>query len=239
MTVHDLVGQAPRRNAQLLAAVRFCGDNELDKASLLKTEQELDSGLMLGPWEASSVPSWVTVISRRFPIWEHHGEQSERKCRNIDEMSESLLNSTVEDFETYIPHGIEHILALVRVLQQVFSTEVKMAGYTADFKAAYRQIAVCPQQHRFQGIAWWDCKRGQVVVGVLTALAFGSRRSPANWGRLVSMLMTIARHHLALLVLDYVGDVNSVEPHFCAESSRAAWIAWLDAGPTEVFTSCC
>ena len=80
-------------------------------------------------------------------------------------MSESGLNSTVEDFETYIPRGIEHILALVRSLQHLFPFH-KFLGYTADFKAAYRQIAVAPDQFKLQGIAWWDCKQNKVMVGV-------------------------------------------------------------------------
>ena len=50
--------------------------------SLQKMQQELDDGLMLGPWEASALPEWVAVVSRRFPIWEHHGAQPTRKCRN-------------------------------------------------------------------------------------------------------------------------------------------------------------
>ena len=227
-TIQELLLQAPARDAELLAAVRSSGDPELDKASLLKTQQELDAGLMLGPWEATALPDWVAVVSRRFPIWEHHGAQAQKKCRNIDEMSESGLNSTVEDFETYIPHGIEHILALVRSLQHLFPFHTKFLGYTADFKAAYRQIAVAPDQFKLQGIAWWDCKQNKVMVGVLTALAFGSRRSPANWGRLVTLLMTIAWHHLALLVLDYVDDINSVEPAFSAESGRHAWLELVD-----------
>ena len=59
-------------------------------------------------------------------------------------------------------------------------------------------------------------------------MAFGSRRSPANWGRLVTLLMTIAWHHLALLVLDYVDDINCVEPAFSAESGRHAWLELVD-----------
>lgn len=228
MSVQEQLQQAPQRNQRLLASVRSSGDLELDRASLQKTQQELDDGLMLGPWEASALPEWVAVVSRRFPIWEHHGAQPTRKCRNIDDMSESLLNNTVEDFETYIPHGIEHVLALVRCLREIFPAATDLAGYTADFKAAYRQIAISPAQHKFQGIASWDCKKNQVMVGVLTALAFGSRRSPTNWGRLVSLLMTIAWRHLSLLLLDYVDDTNGVEPAFCADSGRQAWLDLME-----------
>ena len=120
------------------------------------------------------------------------------------------------------------ILALVRLLRHSFGASIELAGFTADFKAAYRQIALCPSQYKFQGVAWWDCARQEVMVGLLTALAFGSRRAPANWGRLVLRLVDIARFHLNLLVLDYVDDVNGVEPAFSAESARKAWIELID-----------
>jgi hypothetical protein len=161
----------------------------------------------------------MRVISRRFPIWERHGS-SARKCRNIDEMSESGINSTVEDFETYVPKGIEHILALLVLLQHIFGHDFEFHGWTADFKHAYRQMGAKPSEYPDLGIAWWDCNLQQVMVGILTALAFGSRRAPANWGRVVLFLMTISWHHFCILALDYVDDVTSIEPVFSAESGR-------------------
>ena len=45
----------------------------LDEASYAKTKQELDAGIMLGLWSAVEFPDFVKVVSKRFPIWEHHG----------------------------------------------------------------------------------------------------------------------------------------------------------------------
>ena len=152
------------------------------------------------------------------------GAKGTKKCRNIDEMSESEINGTVEDYETYIPKGIECILALVAVLWSLFGKDIGLQGWTSDFKAAYRQVAVWPQHYKYCGVAWWDPKLLKVMIGILTALAFGARRAPGNWGRVVVLLMHISWHHLLLLVLDYVDDINSVEPKFSAESGRQAWI---------------
>ena len=154
MTVGDLLASAPGRNQRILASIRTSGDPALDKESLEKTQQELQSGLMLGPWQASELPSSIAVVSRRFPIWEQHGSATQRKCRNIDELSESCVNSTVEDYETYVPHGIEHILGLVRLLRELFGSDVNLAGYTADFKAAYRQVALSPLQRSRPSTRW-------------------------------------------------------------------------------------
>eukprot|EP00435_Cladocopium_sp_Y103_P016649 s3381_g4.t1 len=201
LTVDALLSQAKVRNPQLIASVRSSGDAELDRASLQKAQKELDSKAMLGPWEASNLPSWVAIVSRRFPIWEHHGSAGRWKCRNIDEMSESMVNATAQ-----------------------FGLGVQLEGFSADFSAAYRQVAISPAQYKFHGVVWWDCLRATVMIGVLTAPPFGARRAPANWGRLVLLLMTVAWHHFSLLVLDYVDDVNGVEPHFSAESARQTWM---------------
>ena len=247
MTLQELLFQAKTRNWVLLASVCSSGDVEFDEASLAKTKQELDAGVMLGPWPADWLPDCVAVVSRRFPMWEHHGPQVRRKCRNIDEMSESFLNSTVEDFETRAPRGIEHILALVRVLQHLFGTDVTLCGFTADFKSAYRQVAFSPSQNKFHDVAWWDCRQRKPMVGLLTALAFGSPRAPANWGRLVLLLMTIVWHHLLLLPLDYVDDFNGVEPSFsthtiCSRRTAecsAARLSWkFKASPSGAGQKC-
>ena len=138
-------------------------------------------------------------------------------------MSESNINSTVEDYETYSPKGIEHVMALVVLLRGMFGDDVGLLGWTADFKAAYRQVACNPSEYPDLGIAWWDCCTNSFMVGILSALAFGSRRAVANWGRVILLLMTIGWHHFCLLTLDYVDDVNSIEPSFSAESGRISW----------------
>ena len=107
----ELREMASRRNQELLARVRSSGDNDLDMASLAKTQAEIDSGIMLGPWPRSQLPEDLRIISRRFPIWEYHGAKGERKCRNLDDMSESGLNASVEDYESYSPKGHASVFA--------------------------------------------------------------------------------------------------------------------------------
>ena len=228
LTVEDLRAQAPARTALLLQSVRSSGDADLDEESLKKTQAEIDSGIMLGPWRASRLPKALRVVSRRFPIWENHGASGQRKCRNLDDMSESNINPTVEDYETYVPKGVECILALIVLLRSLFGGDINMLGWTADFKAAYRQVACNPKEYCDLGIAYWDCHANCVMVGTLTALAFGSRRAVVNWGRVIMLLMTIGWHHFCLLILDYVDDVNSIEPAFSAESGRETWVFLIE-----------
>jgi len=196
-TVPALLAAAAVKNQKLLRSITTSGDVELDKASSAKTQAELDSGVMLGPWRTNRLPAWLKVISRRFPIWEQHGQAAEKKCRNIDDLSESGLNGSIEDYETYIPKGIEYIIALVVLIRNIFGVGVSLLGWTADFKGAYRQVAANPKEYQFLGIGWWDWQTREVLVGVLTAMAFGSRRAPANWGRVVTLLCTISWHHLS------------------------------------------
>ena len=222
-SVSDLHAHATAHSAHLLSSMRSSGDLELDAESTRKTHAELDAGTMLGPWPASRLPPWLRTVSRRFPIWENHGSAGARKCRNLDDMSESNVNSTVEDYESYSPKGIEYIMALVVLLRGMFGDSVGLLGWTADFKAAYRQVACNPSEYPDLGVAWWDFQANSVMVGILTALAFGSRRAGPNWGRVILLLMTIGWHHFCLLTLDYVDDVNSIEPAFSAESGRTSW----------------
>ena len=224
----ELLEHAPRANARIISSVGPSGDPELDEYSFMQTQKEIESGTMLGPWPASSPPASIKVVSRRFAHWEHHGLSGKRKCRNLDEFSESGVNDTVDDYETYVPKGIETILALVVLLQRVFGN-IPLEGWTSDFKSAYRQVPADPREYEFLGIAFWDPHARAVFLGILTALAFGARRAPANWGRVVLYIVNIAWYHLYVLVLDYVDDCNSVEPAFSAESGRQAWIRLCNA----------
>ena len=60
MTLQELLFQAKTRNRVLLASVRSSGDVELDEASLAKTKQELDAGVMLGSWPADCQTAWLS-----------------------------------------------------------------------------------------------------------------------------------------------------------------------------------
>ena len=80
ITLADLESRALRRNKLVPESIQSSGDAVLDEASYAKTNQELDAGIMLGPWSAEEIPDFLKVVSRRFPIWEHHGAKGVRKC---------------------------------------------------------------------------------------------------------------------------------------------------------------
>ena len=132
-SVSDLHGQAAARTARLLKSIHSSGDAHLDVESLRRTQAEVDAGIMMGPWPSDHLPSWLRVVSR-CPIWENHGSAGTRKCCNFYDMSDSNVNSTVEDYESYAPKGIEHIMALVGLLRGMFGDNIDLLGWTADFK---------------------------------------------------------------------------------------------------------
>ena len=72
VTLAELESRALRRNKLFLELIQSSGDAVLDEASYAKTKQELNAGIMLGPWSAEEFPDFVRVVSKRFPIWEHH-----------------------------------------------------------------------------------------------------------------------------------------------------------------------
>ena len=73
ITLAELESRALRRNKLILYLIQSSCDAVLDGAGYAKTKQEFDAGIMLGPWSAAELPDFVKVVSRRFPIWEHHG----------------------------------------------------------------------------------------------------------------------------------------------------------------------
>ena len=72
------------------------------------------------------------------------------------------------------------MLALIVILKQLFGHDAQLEGWPSDYNGAYRQVPIGPQQHKYAGIAWVDPHLLRVMVGMLTALAFGARRGPAH-----------------------------------------------------------
>ena len=112
--------------------------------------------------------SFASMYRCGVPTISNYGAQAIKKCRNIDEMSESMLNTTAEDYETYSPKGNTHALPLARLLRHSFGASIELAGFTADFKAAF-----------WQSLTFKACVR-MSWLAYLTALAFGSWRAPAK-----------------------------------------------------------
>lgn len=89
ITVSELKQAASKDGHAMFNSARSSGDDEIDYAVLEKTQEEVQNGWAFGPIELDKLPSHA-VLSRRF------GLKQPGKIRLIDDLSGSLVNSTVQ-----------------------------------------------------------------------------------------------------------------------------------------------
>ena len=93
-----------------------------------------------------------------------------------------------------------------------------MKQRSVDFPHAYKTIAIRPSSSEAAHICFLNPVDNRPYKCRILAQSFGSRRAPANWGRVVSFLQFLARMLLSLAVGAYVDDVFCSESRFLAKS---------------------
>ena len=156
---------------------------------------------------------YSAIISPRFCISEHRGIQ-EPKFRLIDDLTKSNVNKTVGMSEIYCPPGLDSFVALTRL--QHINNDGELKQRSVDFPHAYKTIALHSPSSEVANICFLNPVDDRPYKFRILAQPFGSRRAPANWGRVVTSLQFLARRLLSLVVGAYVDDV------FCSESSFLA-----------------
>ena len=111
--------------------------------------------------------------------------------------------------ETYCPQGIDSFVALTRL--QHMRGAVNQKQWSVDFSHAYKTIALHPSSADADHICFLNPSDNRPCKCRILVQPFGSRRAPANWGRVVTFLQFLARTLLSLVVGAYVDDV------FCSE----------------------
>ena len=144
------------------------------------------------------------ILSPRFCTAEHHGIQ-EPKLRLFGDLAMSNVNKTVQMSGTYVPQGLDSFVALTRTQHINGADDVK--EWSVDFAHAYKTIALPPSSSEVAHIFFLNPVDNRPYKSRILAQPFGSRRSPANWGRVATFLQFLARGLLSLVVGGYVGDV--------------------------------
>ena len=128
--------EAPGRNSKMLAQVGPSGDDELDRQSWAKREQEIATGAVRGPFRVSDVSLSEIAIHPSFAVWERAASGG-WKARNIDNMKASEGNDTVETTEAYTPDDLDRVRAVVRLETEMWTTDA-IAGFKSDYRGAFR-----------------------------------------------------------------------------------------------------
>ena len=174
---------------------------------------EFRKGWLSEPVPVTAFDRSNTVLSPRFCIAEQHGNQ-EPKFRLIDDFSKSRVNDTVHSAETYCPEDLDSFVAIARLQHHHGARNLK--AWSVDFSHAYKTIALHPDSTDAAFICFTNPNDNLPYKSRILVQPFGSRRAPANWGRVVTFIQFAALRLLNLVVGAFVDDV------FCAEGAKIA-----------------
>ena len=153
------------------------------------------------------------VLPPSFCTPEQHGLQ-QPKFRLIGDLSKSLVNSAIQSTETYCPQGIDSFVAMSRL--QVSQGADQLRAWSLDFSHAYKTIALHPGSAEAAIICFINPSDNLPYRSQVLVQPFGSRRAPANWGRVVTFIQFLALELFYLPVGAFVDDV------YCAEDNSIA-----------------
>ena len=120
-------------------------------------------------------------------------------------MAKSLFNGTVESSETYCPQDLVSFVFLTRLQASYGSDQLRARPF--DFAHAYKTIAPHPCSADAAYICFMNSPNNRPYKSRILAQPFGSRRAPANWGRVVTCVQFVALKQLYLAVGSFLYDV--------------------------------
>ena len=184
--------------------------NQIPRAKCWElSRKEYLSGWLSKPTPGSSTDKNELVLPPRFCISEQHGKQP-AKYRIIDDLSRSLVNSTLEVPDTYCPESLDVLAAMARTFAESGSTDLK--AWDVDFSNAYNAIGLHTDSDNAATVCFARPRGNKPFKAKILAQPFGSSRAPENWGRVVTLIQFLAMRLLTLIVAAYVDDIFCCEP---------------------------
>ena len=234
---------ANARSAQRSALTpRKSIDEELDERVWEVTMEEVDSGLLVGPYtdvELGKVlgPRWVPA--RRF------GLRQNDKVRPIDNFSEHLVNQCFGAEEKIAMMGVDQVVSWARAwigaCNDDRSVEVKdntdqvwrcrlhegwrleqwrsLNGRVTDLANAYKQLPVHPADAGVSVIAVQQPSSERVHLYRALSLMFGETGAVYGFLRVSRALATLAARLFNLIVVEFFDDFTQLEPSLTASSA--------------------
>ena len=220
----------------LIGKIRSSGDSNIDEVVWKQTLEEVSHAWMSGPFDETQVTAMLGtdewVCSRRF------GLDQGKKVRNIDDYSESQVNSTitvVEKIELDIvdEHAcllktivdavakngrVELTLSTGEVLRgaipagKTVDEMLSWAGKTFDLKSAYRQLGTRPEEAWATILVVYDPHDCQPKFFMQHALPFGAVGSVVGFNRLSRALWALGSSWLNLCWTSFYDDFPTAEP---------------------------
>ena len=197
ITEEQLKSGAEHNRKSIFYSCRGSGDQDVDKVVYEKTIEEVNSGWLRGPFEISSLPS-DAIINRRF------GLKQPNKVRLIDDFSGSLVNSTVQSFESPKPHSTDVIASVV--LSLLSCRDKNFVGRAYDLKSAYRQLGVRQDSLWASFIVVFNPMKKVPEVYQMLAVPFGASRAVYSFLRVSHSIWWLGCMALGLVWSNFYDD---------------------------------
>ena len=128
----------------------------------------------------------------------------------IGDFRASGINSILTTQDTSIPDNLDSFLAGVMQFKKLAPGCV-LKAFTVDFAHAYKHVPMEVSQREFATIVFADT-RGTPHYATLKTQPFGSRRAPANWGRVTAFTKWVMSRLFACTVRVFVDGCFVTEP---------------------------
>ena len=197
ITEEQLRSGAEHNRKSIFYSCRGSGDQDVDRVVYEKTIEEVNSGWLRGPFEFSSLPS-DAIINRRF------GLKQPNKVRLIDDFSGSLVNSTVQSFESPKPHSTDVIASVV--LSLLSCRDKRFVGRAYDLKSAYRQLGVRQNSLWASFIVVFNPMKKAPEVYQMLAVPFGASRAVYSFLRVSHSIWWLGCMALGIVWSNFYDD---------------------------------
>ena len=208
------------RNIHNVERTKKYQSHELAGQRWAKSLEEVAAGRITEPEPITEEILRRVPLTPRFAV---RGPQSSKlapKIRTIDDFRASAINDILHTSDTDVPENLDTLLAAA-----VFHTQkgpaVKLLTSPVDFKHAYKTIPICRTQGDFAHIVLTP-PQGEPMVAELRTQPFGSRRAPANWGRVAAFAQWALSTFFCVYLAKYVDDCFATAPESTCSSAFLA-----------------
>ena len=131
------------------------------------------------------------------------------------------MGDTKDTTDTYCPEDIDKLVADVRSLAKLGASDFR--AWSVGFSHANKTIGLQESPKEAATICFAEPTTNIAHESRILVQPFGSRRSPANWGRVATFTQSVAKELLALTVGAFVCNVYCGEPRNAASSKFRAF----------------
>ena len=211
ITEEFLRGNATQNRKAIFHATRSSGDAEIDEVVYSKTLEEVSTGWLVGPLEFDTLPK-EAIVSMRF------GLRQPNKIRLIDNFSGSMVNATVQSFESPKPHTTDVVASVL--LSLLDCKNKQFLGRAYNLKSAYRQLGVHEDSLWASCISVFNPRANRPEIFQLLAVPFGASRAVFSFLRIAHSVWWLGCKALNLMWSNFYDDYITFSSDDCVKNTH-------------------